>query len=90
MSFPERLAVRISPEEISAGERLSGENCPVALALKRKTGLRWVVGRVSALATGPGNAKAYYDIPPAVTKFIRAFDDYERVRPMTAVLLKRG
>lgn len=83
-----RVKIRIKKEEITQGKARSRKKCPVALAIKR------TLGKPATIGSGVGYVRsdsprigcAWFDLPPAVQRFIYLFDIGEEVRPITFTL----
>lgn len=74
-------------EDIDNGIRANPTTCPLALALKRKTGNEWRVGTSSAHERknlGGRTVYVWYLLTPKSSKFVRAFDNGKtRLQPFT-------
>lgn len=74
------LTIDVTAEDIAAGKRSSGCDCPIALAAKRKLGRRDGVG-VGSLAINIGGDWSW--LPQSARVFIRRFDDCRPVEPFS-------
>lgn len=74
------MTITVSQDDIEQGQPLKGLSCPIALAIKRATGLEYV---------GVGVRQYWYKdlaggvLPPEVTEFVKAFDSGKPVEPFT-------
>ena len=80
------MRIRVTSDDIDAGQRRNCTACAVALALRRATGLRWAVGmNERGVATARLDPLAWparwHDLPPAVTEFVHRFDAGGRCEP---------
>ena len=76
------MRVEVTQEDIDKGTRCSEEFCPIALAIKRKRGVRGV--RVSGLRTSVVKGRfdlALYELPERVLGFLDAYDEGGEVVP---------
>lgn len=73
------MRIEVTQADIEFGEVGHAEACPVALALERTTGRRWVVGDDELEDRKFG----IIDSPSAVAAFVRAFDAGRPVAPFT-------
>lgn len=72
--------IHVSSHDIAVGQRRSSNLCPVAIALRRQTGIGWSVGLGSATRDFAGYARTVY-LPRIVWRFISDFDVGVQVSP---------
>jgi hypothetical protein len=71
--------IHVTSEDIAQGQRKKAYLCPVALALNRATGMKWVVCMNAAQVSGRDSTLT--KLPREATLFINAFDLDEGVSP---------
>jgi hypothetical protein len=74
------VTVKITADDIAAGETVSANNCPIALALKRH------FPRRKEIAVGDWSIRlgsTVIGIPKKAERFLDRFDDGKRVRPFS-------
>lgn len=74
------VRVKITQDHIIKGTRASCSNCPVALALRDATGIKWFVSQ-SYLGTVGCYNNIEVKLPPRVSVFISSFDLGVHVEP---------
>lgn len=81
-----KLIIAVTPYEVRHGSRVDSVACPVALALRRVTGLVWTVG--TNLAIPCVEPLVLVSLPPRVAEFVREFDNlgYSGVSPISFTL----
>lgn len=72
------MKIKVTRKHIRKGKRGLSFRCPVALALKEKTKVEWMVGLRYA-----NSRVKLFDLPPVAVDFIRDFDDGKRVEPFS-------
>ena len=80
------MKVIVTKKDIANGKQRSYDQCPIALALKRRCKARFVrVGPLRCLfsLTRWSWESTAYDLPRAATHFIMNFDEGRPVRPLT-------
>jgi hypothetical protein len=72
--------IEVTAEDIADGDPHDSEHCPVALALRRGTGARWLVDADRLL---DAETDLEWTPPNRVTKFVEAFDSGMKVKPFS-------
>ena len=67
------MQIDVTQEDIDRGIPREGENCPIALALKRATDITWQVDRLSAMCLGDPWLRKIL-LPKQAVDFISDFD----------------
>lgn len=77
------MLVTLTLRELRHGARVDSVACPVALALRRVTGLIWTVG--TNLAIPCIEPVVIVSLPPEVADFVQRFDNlgYSGVEPIS-------
>ena len=76
-----KFTIDVTQEDINDGKQKSYWKCPIALALKRKTGKDYFVSYMVSLSNDIESKLV--PIPPLAADFIRAFDAGRPVHPFT-------
>lgn len=71
------MKIQVTADDIARGAPCEQDFCPVALALHRATGRRWLVG-FNAACTSDGG---HLNLPLPVQVFVKAFDAAFPVEP---------
>ena len=71
--YMRKFTIEVTQEDIDKGEGYHCTRCPIALALCRATGWRWLVRRKIAVSND-GHCCNTYNLPEAVQAFIVKFD----------------
>ena len=83
------VVVSVTQEDIAAGEPCEALSCPVAIAIRRATGLRTYVDE-DTIALGERYRGGPFVVslppPPEVTRFVDRFDHRRPVSPFTFTL----
>jgi len=78
------ITVRVTKDDIKNGKREDPKSCPIARAVRRRLGHRFVRAAHGFLAVKDGRgAMLYYDAPSSYRDFIDRFDGGKFVRPFT-------
>lgn len=77
---PEKITVEVTAEDIAKGEPGDGCKCPIAIAVRRATGLNDVSIRPIAQSR-IGNRYVY--LPDPAKRFVLDFDEEQPVQPFT-------
>lgn len=79
-----RKKIHVTAEDIELGTPYSVDSCPIALAIRRETGIAGAVGRETV------RVRVRFDriirLPRAATRFIPRFDSYREVKPFNFFL----
>ena len=67
-----RIEVFVTAQDIEEGRRRNTWSCPLCLALRRATGVKWVVEESTAYPITHRNA--FIPLPPEAVTFISEFD----------------
>ena len=67
-----RIAVFVTAQDIEEGRRRNTWKCPLCLALRRATGVKWVVEESTAYRVTRRNA--FIPLAPGAITFISEFD----------------
>jgi hypothetical protein len=82
---PSKFVVEVTTNDIKLGIQNESDACPVALAIKRKTGL---LSRVYVSLMGADVGSTLYKLDGQTTVFIKKFDKGDPVLPFTAILTR--
>jgi hypothetical protein len=74
------IRIEVTAEDIATGKMMHGDECPVALALRRETGVKWLVGSHYTVHPDDGYK---VDLPPIATDFVYSFDRELPVEPFS-------
>lgn len=74
------MTINVTQEHIKQGCRVNCAKCPVALALKERTGDLWLVGGSYIRRNGHNDL---IELPAVVTQWILDFDDGIEVQPFS-------
>ena len=81
--------IMVTQAHIDRGNRMNGQTCPVALALKEATGTAWMVRtRTVSLDASPGCVDRW-PLPLTIQRWIQRFDAHENVEPFVWHLPRR-
>jgi hypothetical protein len=83
------ILVRVTQEDIDQGIRLDPARCPIAWALRRKTGNRYLVwpmchawaSCITRRCEPTAGEKPACALPPTAARFAHRFDDGKPVKP---------
>lgn len=73
------MTIKVTQEDIDKGKPKDTWNCPIARALFRATGWKWVVRANDYYRLAP--ARLYAELPECARQFVSDFDEYRVVRP---------
>lgn len=82
------VAISVTAEDIADGQRGVTNRCPVALAVRRATGIKAVSIR-STQGVLYGNEYRSFDLPAEVREFIALYDAGQAVEPLAFDILLR-
>ena len=74
---PEMLTVRVTQSDIENGHAESETSCPIALAIKRQSGIKVWVDSARNIDIGFGKYRALE--PEVVQRFIDSFENFQEV-----------
>ena len=83
------MRVEVTQEDIDNGTPRSNESCPIALAILRKRGVRWVrAARKIRVRRGRFGDETWYEAPEEALDFMAWYDD-GHARPPFAFKARR-
>lgn len=81
------MTIHVTQKDIDKGQRFDCKKCPIALAIKRTTHHKCVVGDKLATIHKSGNWYSY-QLPEEAQRFVALFDDADIVSPFSFILPK--
>lgn len=89
INWPETLFVEVCREDIESGLKMDCGACPVARAVSRALHKEvelewiWIAAAYDQISVGVRGLEVEYKTPPAVTEFMRGFDNGRDVEPFS-------
>lgn len=75
--------IRVTATDIRNSKVSKINACPIERAMRRATGIRWLVDRFGAYRFFGNVLLTTLRIPPVAKKFVIRFDNYKSVKPFS-------